>query len=784
MARLRNLIKMDGALGSTSTEEVSKLAARQGRTAAPTTPLETSVIGGNEDQAKMARTPNQRIGALRQTFAASTADSLADAQRRGPVTPTTQAPQSDVKRAQLDSIMGLGEIGERLRGIALRRFQEQEEAQAQQVELDLTDLDVTEEQQAALDAIRAGTPKNEDWRIAAEALLGEGAGAQMAIDDIQAAISSRIGGDAAGQAAGQAAGRIKLGELSQEDLAAVGFDNFDQMAEQFDMDAEQLQALSLTQMQDLLDSKQAAQFDRAAELRSTLADPNVTQAEREAAQAELKQLGLSGEQDVEREYADLERQVREGRTIEFAGEQVDVERVLDDEYIKSKAKLLLEDEEYRDELYETDREFVEFVEGHQQAFDDLTAEIDESATEFVKLQETNIAKAKPNEGMVTGFSNDVMSQWYEDWGDIKSDEYQDVGIIEMMRDLSPEDAQAMEMAINSFAEAGDTDLLKELGTLTKDELLKLGFTNAKQVENYRTSQQMAREIDDYDLNNKEDLATFTNKYLGADSIATLEKRLSDAMALNSSGFGRATNSQLKLLDADGDGKLDKIGDIVNRLKNKSGGSLKDLLKQNKTLAQVSTPTISSFNVELPKNKVFLKVMDYFRDGKVSRSEAQEMAKNLSGDELAALYSKQAKGMNKDANVEILKKIRSDADKRASDHYKHWIGEVRKTTTIPKDLNGQPLQVDRPEDILNAAARFKAEIDRLRRELAASPPVGSSPQATQNWRNLNLYIDEHTMRLDMLKTFSKELARNTTGLGEDTSWEKSAIRQMSDKLRNL
>ena len=66
MVSVRQRLRLSGGgLAETSVEEIAKLT---GRAAAPTSPLEGKVIGGNEDQSKMLGTPAQKISALRTTL--------------------------------------------------------------------------------------------------------------------------------------------------------------------------------------------------------------------------------------------------------------------------------------------------------------------------------------------------------------------------------------------------------------------------------------------------------------------------------------------------------------------------------------------------------------------------------------------------------------------------------------------------------------------------------------------------------------------------------------------
>jgi hypothetical protein len=777
MAIKDQVLKNAGGLYTTSEEELDKLTQKSGRLQAPINPLETKAIGGNADQAKMAGTPNQKMNALQ--TAVSQSVNLGDVQRRKTTeTSAAQQGQKAAMEAKLAELEGLGDLSNRVRQIALSRFERDYAAPTALALNEFTDSpEWSAVPQEAKDALATGTINDEQL---AQIAQGLGITETSQIGQLAEAIKGQLGVEVDSQSgflAGLAAGQVKLGELTQDDLTQLGYGNTAELATAIGVPEEELAGMSLDQLEDRIDTQQAEMFDKARELRNVLSDPASNFAAREAARAELKQLQAAGIDDVEVQYNNLERQIKEGRTIEFDGKQVPIDELLSSDGLELRIATALSNEEEMARLKKDEPAFFAFIQENKAAFDSLVDAVDEDTQRFIELQETNESLAKPSEDLEP-ISSTVMETWYDDWGSVRGEAYQPNGVLQLLQ--SDEVDFKVKKALNDAIQTISTrpnmkDDLKYLGTLDVAGIKKLGLDNPAKLQkylDYRTDYEELKDVPDNE---------FLNTSLKLDA-KSLQSYLAKATAMNASGFSKVNNSLLTVLDANKDGKLDSLKDIKKRILG-SGETLEQLMAAGKDvsstkdivgaegLAKSLKNTTAEFN-----NPIFNKVQKYFEDGNVSTSEAKQMASEMSGDELAALYNKQSGGMNSAANREILKKIKSDANTRADEHFSYWIQDVSKRKPIPYDTKGVRMDIKSPEDIFRYANELKAEMKKLAEQ-------GISNQADGGWER-NRWYWETKDKLDILQDYATTLAGNINGLPEDTAWEKGAIRDYSKRLRKL
>jgi hypothetical protein len=759
MAIKDQVLKNAGGLYTTSEEELDKLTQKSGRLQAPINPLETKAIGGNADQAKMAGTPNQKMNALQ--TAVSQSVNLGDVQRRKTTeTSAAQQGQKAAMEAKLAELEGLGDLSSRVRQIALSRFERDYAAPTALALNEFTDSpEWSAVPQEAKDALATGTINDEQL---AQIAQGLGITETSQIGQLAEAIKGQLGVEVDSQSgflAGLAAGQVKLGELTQDDLTQLGYGNTAELATAIGVPEEELAGMSLDQLEDRIDTQQAEMFDKARELRNVLSDPASNFAAREAARAELKQLQAAGIDDVEVQYNNLERQIKEGRTIEFDGKQVPIDELLSSDGLELRIATALSNEEEMARLKKDEPAFFAFIQENKAAFDSLVDAVDEDTKRFIELQETNESLAKPSEDLEP-ISSTVMETWYDDWGSVRGEAYQPNGVLQLLQ--SDEVDFKVKKALNDAIQTISTrpnmkDDLKYLGTLDVAGIKKLGLDNPAKLQkylDYRTDYEELKDVPDED---------FYKMALKLDA-SSLQSYLAKATAMNASGFSKVNNSLLTVLDANKDGKLDLFKDIKKRILG-SGETLEQLMAAGKDvsstkdikgaegLAKSLKNTTAEFN-----NPIFNKVQKYFEDGVASSAEANTMAKTLSRQELEQLYKLNTPGMSVGARGAIERKLKEHAYNRTKEHFKYYID----SDTDPR------VQALKDQGITDMEGLLK--VLRERKKLNTVANWGNiTPEQSEKWR--------------VAAAAASYLGSKTTGLPDDTSFDTETIKKYAKMIQN-
>jgi hypothetical protein len=765
MPTLLQTIKQNSQLGQTSEEELAKLSQNSGRSAPPINPLESSTIGANPDQAKMAGTPNQKLNAI--NIASKPEDSLQRAKRVTPQPSAQMTTEQMAKKQELEQLSNLGNLSGRVAQIALRGIQA-DNTQALQIDETLT-ASANTDQNEALGRISSGAATSADY-LAVAPLLGidttDAANAEELVTQVKNALQAGDS-DVAKLAAEQAAGSFTLGQLTEQDYADLGLSNPAELAASLDLTEEELAGLTLDQLTDATRELQAEYFDQAREARSVLSDPASTFAAREAARAQLNMLSEAGIDDVEMQMDNLLTEIDESKTVQFMGEDVQIDELLSSEYMNTKIGLALQDEEYMDELKNEFPDLGIFIENHRNAFENLTDEVDADAAEFLAVQEDNFKLAKPVDGLPE-VPTDAMKQWYPNFGEMQSERLQPNGVLSVLQDesVSKEAKAAILETINYFSNGDpNSPIIQELGTLTPAQLTQLGFTDKRQAETFRKNYEQLNDLSKLDP--KLDAKQLSSQLYGGLDAKSLQAALSDSLALEASGFGKVKSTARDILDANRDGKLDPLADIQSRmLKQNSFGSLSELLAQKKNIGQVGSklndykPSEIS-NQASSNNPVFNSIKKFFTDGKADYTETKQIAETLSPTDLYDYYSKKTPGISIGNRGVLERKINDNAVKRSNEHFSYWIGDG--SNPYVASLRG--LGIKSPDDI------FKKQ-----QELEQSIYKSSN----------NDFIREQAWRLAELERAAHWLADKTsaTGLGTDNPVDKKKIDSWANRLRGV
>lgn len=678
MALRERVLKGAGGLTTTSQEEVEKLAAEKGRVSAPIQPLETSSIGGNEDQAKMAGTPNQRLSALRTAVQQSVDYSTAKRREQTSGTGDQQA-QRLAQEAELQKLEGLGQLSSRVKQIALNRFSQQY-SEPDQLELESEQLESLDP--AILGRIQSGQATQSDMLVAAEQLgiteVGD-------VGQLGARLMEALGTDSGTMTewlSGLAEGQLTLSEFQPEDLTALGYDSMAELADSLGMTEEEASQLSLEGLSDVIDQKQAEMFDSARQLRQVLTDPTATPAAREAARKQLGQLQAVGIDDVEIQFDNLEQSIERGQTVKFDGQEIPVSELLSSEGLELLISQAMSSDESMEALKESEPELHAFIENNRAAFEQLTQEVDADAQAFIDLQQQNMELASTPEG-VPDISDDVMSQWYDDWGQLRAEQYEPNGFLQLMQDpaVSGQVKETLAIAADTFNRQGLTEVIDQLGSLSSEEILGLGLKNADAVTKYANNLKARERLSELDPKTQDDV--ILRDYFGVTDTKHLEGMLKEAMALKAAGVRNINNRSLRMLDRNGDGRLDSISDIKARLLAEKV-SLKDLAKRGKRVDQIgdainSRSTNSLQREAKPAGGYYKHLRDaLLNDGTISWKESQQIANNVSKDELWQLYQLDVPGLRKNASAkyDMRKKLNEYAGTRRQEHFNYWTSPER------------------------------------------------------------------------------------------------------------
>ena len=670
---LKDTLKDNRGLFTTSQEELSSLRQRV------TSPQENMVTGGSPDTAKMAGTPAQTKSAIRTAVEGS--DYLQDYLRRGGAQAQEgeSAAEAGIK-ASAATISQVGQLSQALPDIIARRFADVPTAGTLEV---VADLDLGEDGDALKNKIMTAPASltNADFLKIANALEIETTG--NFAEEVKSIL--KIGDDTlAEKVASDIAGEIRMSELTTDELSQMGFASVEELADALEIDPEDVGDLSLNQVQNQIESLQADMFDRAAEARDILNDPNSTAAQKSAAKNALARYSQLGIEDVEVQVANIQRQIEKGQTITFNGELTTVEDLLDSSKMEIKVMEALSDPEKMQELKDNEPGLHGLIQSHQALFKDLVGEVDEGVQNFIEINDYNAELAKPSEDLDSAFTADEMNAilGVDDYGTLSAEKYTDNGILSYLKDtnIDTQQKQALQSMIKASATA-HPELMTQLRGLKPKEISALGLIDNAAVGNYLSKYAENKRMRSLNLDNKADRDSFFQDYLGGD-WDTIINDTEAANAIYKSGFGSRPAS-LDILDKDGDGRIDPLNQIQARMAG-SGMDLKSLLKGRKTIRDAQSKKLNGVGVKEPKSPTYAKVKSYFEDGKITKAEAQQMADKLNKFELEEIFKKKTPGMDGQKKYVLKEKLNQVAREYVNKHLDRQIrADINQNGTFKK-----------------------------------------------------------------------------------------------------
>lgn len=508
MASLKDtILKTRQGLATASAEE---LAAMQGR-APSTQPLETSVLGGTPDQAKMAGTPVQKAAALR-TGIQEEMD-LATAVRRGAGarTEATAAEKAQMERA--GKLQNLGSLDERVQQLAEQAIA-QGAAQTQDIELAVNTGDA--ELDKLLTALR-DDPKNPDLLLQVNNYLGyKDVNTQLSAEELLSKFDVK-GAEAIGSAfAGSVADMITTGQLP---LQEMGYQSPAELAALLGVEEQALAGMSIEQLTSTVNSLIQQEYSQVEELRARANDPRLGAAEQAEARQQLRELGAVGVRSAETDIDKLYDDIAEANTVEVFGEPVSTEKLLSDEYLSGVIANYLSglDEttgvaisDFSKKLQESQPQLVDFIKKHQTVLEQAATEVEEGVKEFADTQSYN-------QGLASGagkepLDDEMMKEIFPDWGQSVAGRYvvepdTFLGVLNDPQTTANQANQLVRTAKMIYEEY--PEMWKEFATLGYDDLKALGaLDDPGAFAKFQKKVQESKNIDG--LETEDDLMRFLN----------------------------------------------------------------------------------------------------------------------------------------------------------------------------------------------------------------------------------------------------------------------------------
>lgn len=506
--------KLGTGMAQTSSEELQSLSDKAERSIAPSSPMESSVIGASPDAAKMAGTPAQKTSSLR--LAIQQDKNLPDQQRtnqpRQQLTAEEQA--SGQKGQKVQSLNSLNERVQNLtKGMLQQAAQQTNQAQLQVNPEALSGITAENQPEATQLLNKLGTNQatNQDILRLNQLMNRTSISNQLTADQIKANFMSA--GASAGQTlASNTADQILVSDINPVEL---GFQDTNELASILGIPPEELAGLSLKDLQDQAQTLFNDEFNKVGALEQQANDINLGPAERAEARKQLKDMGAVGVRKSENQIDKLADQVANADTVTFAGEKLEVKDVLSDEYLSGLAAKYVDSEDtdpFKEELRESEPELAKWLDDNKEILKQATADLDSDVKAFSDLQFQN-QKLKTFSDL-PNLSDDVMKTILPDWGELRVDAYNpdEVPALKYLSDVSVPQQQRANVR-NSFDQFSQSapELVPQLARLSPQQLEQLGATSGAGNPKWQAVQSYLKDVSNLnsvDANNPDTVAAF------------------------------------------------------------------------------------------------------------------------------------------------------------------------------------------------------------------------------------------------------------------------------------
>lgn len=655
-----------GTLQQTTT--LADAAEKTGVAAAPTTPGGAAMIGADPQAAKMAGTPQQLSAALTKSQAEAAPESqLSTALRRQQA--RTQQTEAETQKVQKSVAMqNLGSLGDRVTNFI--NTQKDLMTTAKPVELEAQapapgGPDVS----AELAALKAN-PQDMEAVLAINKKLGKDANSLLTGDQIREMYASDI------STIGKAAGGAMADQMTVDNLLSdnqFGYDSAT-LSNLLGVPEQELRGYTVDQLQAKVNQVAEQEFGQAGQLATKEVDPFAGQAERALAQQQSRELSATGLRSTEQDVQRLNEQVQRGDTVSFGGQQMQLADALADDNISSLVKDYIEgDDDFRKMIDKSEPQLSQFIKQNQALLQDAASKMEAGTSQFRQIQQEN--KALQNQGGMQ-IDETLMKSLYPSWGELSSTKLDPNSkpLLRTLTNLPKEEAGKMVSEINAAIQGKKIDPT-EISSLSENELKDLGIGQGSGTPwaRYMNNEQTRERIQSIDP--KDTDALLNEVFAGAPTKQQLTETISTSNALNSLGLGDKLD--ISALDINGDGQPDwdsAQSILLNKLKPKV--PLSQAAKTDFSVGKLPLPKITEPKEGTVERSLYVKLKDAGADGKISAEDLNQVASNLSLDELVKLES-----MSKSPGTSIdpaIKSFRQQAtDKRTMDAFNYQTGPMGK-----------------------------------------------------------------------------------------------------------
>jgi hypothetical protein len=560
---------------------MQNLSSKAGRTAAPTQPMESAVIGGTPDQAKMAGSSAnlQKSTQLSVEGKQSLPTYLRELTGARSLTETEQERMGRAQNmGQLNSLEG--------------RVESMAQAAAAATPTGTATLSVNDPALVSKinDPVARATAHNLLVKVAAgdtdvdykalATLLGYDAPTDAkSLTDIANDIKKVYLSDPAASI-GKAASagtpdELFVGSLDPKEL---GFQSFSELATLLKLPANtDFTKFTIRQLTDQVSKIQAEEYSRTSSLMRLLSDPNVGAAEKEAARAQLSQLGATGILSAEADVSNLAEQADNINSVKIGDETFTISELLSDKHITGIVAGALEDPAKLAALKLTQPGLADWIETNKTGLEKVVGKIDPAIKVLGDTVTANNKLATPD-GATKVSDNAMTILFGANWKTTLNTLTPPPLYAALSDTTIPVAArQSLTNLINSMSSRPDD--LNYLKTLTQKSLSDKGLLTADGITKYINYLNSSQVLAGFDPANTAPESVLSAVF-GTDDMQELNKVVAQVKLLNDTNLGEdLSGGLLDILDKNHDGAIDDINTIVETAKSFfSGKSVRDLLK--------------------------------------------------------------------------------------------------------------------------------------------------------------------------------------------------------------
>lgn len=779
--RLQSQFQLGGQTVRSSAEELQNISSATGRTAAPVQPMEAAVIGGTPSQAKMAGSSANIQKALK--VSAGEKELPTYLRRLQAARPLLEEEEQRISRAR--SMGQLNSLEERVQAAAVAQIGT---APKTGVILKVADdnlpstLTATQRDRARtlLSLVGKGetVDPNTQKDVYAEliTLLGYGQTPDLTIDNIKKDIKEKYLTDAETEMEKAAADgmppSLLVSQLNPQDL---GFNNWAELAAILKLPPEKdLGSLTVQQLTDRIEAVQAEEYSRTSSLLRIVNDPNVGQAEKEAARQQLAQLGATGILAAEADVSNLASQIDDINTVTIAGKDYTVSELLSDSTITSLVDDYLKDPERARLIKDTAPEFAAWIDNNKRDLEKIVAKID-PGIKAVQTTIENNAKIqvvdeanKLSDGVMSALFGD---KWKTSTTALDTSSYS--SFFGVLKSSDPRIRQDFTSLLNSMSDRpGD---IQYLAGLSQQELEQKGLLSSAGIQKYQSYLQTSSDIagpltkDTTTTNIVKSLFGNATDQEVIDDLVRQVKTINDTNLVDD--LSPDELEILKIFDKNQDGTIDSTADILQRAQQMfSGKSLKDLangVKDVKTGGELLSALRNKIASSTTGNRLYMAFGDVLADGKVGDDEiANPIIQDANITDLQALIDKGVPGASKLQSLIKEKAVQQASAIRGSSEVN--ISPSDMDATFDNPWHGTVTMLD-TADRLKAyisSAKFDSLPPAVRTELYASYDklVGRAVEENDKWIQSN-----------MRRQFDREISQPGSALDREIASYETKLR---------